>query len=99
MPPRGAHIQLIRAIVQPPATPESARYSTIGGSWIHTLRKRLPDFSEDSLNDLVDQLKDLRVLSAGGNLQVMMSNAEDMRPLVIPFGQRFVEFIRKSDAR
>lgn len=91
---QGDHIRILRAIFQEPS-PET---SSLTGSPIRTLQRRLPDMDEARIDDLVTQLNDLRITNLG-SLRVMMTarGAEDLRPTMTPYGQRFVRFLRTSD--
>jgi hypothetical protein len=54
--------------------------------------------SESTIEDLVAQLQDLRILKReGSSLKTVMSRADDMRSLVTPFGQHFIAFLKADD--
>ncbi len=87
------HIEIIRALMKPP----TAKFVAPGG-WgtrMHTLQARLPaDFTEDLIQDLVDQLNDLRITD------IKELNQEDFNPDVLnlqdsvtEYGKRFFRFI------
>ena len=89
-----AHMALLKAILQ---VPDPKYIDGISGSFIATLKRRLPELSEARIGDLVAQLKDQRVLTIG-SLKTMMTagGAEDMRPALSPFGRRLVSFLREG---
>lgn len=84
------HIKVLRAMNQePPAEP-----TFYMGAPASVLHNRLPDIPEDRLKDLVSQLNDLRITSAG-SLNTLMSGhgAENLRSFITPYGQRFLRFL------
>jgi hypothetical protein len=84
-----AHMALLKAILQ---VPDPKYMDGISGSFIETLKRRLPELSEARIGDLVAQLNDQRVLTIG-SLQAMMTarGAEDMRHTLSPFEARDLE--------
>lgn len=64
------------------------------GSPIHTLAVRLPGFDNRRIDDSVDRLKSLRIISSG-NLRLMMTGraAADMRTWFEPFGLNLIRYI------
>jgi hypothetical protein len=92
---QAAHIVLIRAVLQ---EPNPRYFSGISGSQLETLKRRMPDFTDEQLADLAALLKGLGVVTLN-SLQTMMTprGAEDLRHSVTPFGQRFVAYILAAD--
>jgi len=93
-----AHIRLLRAIMQEPA--RITNFRSRGNTWLGTLEKRLKDIPADQIEDLFEQLKDLRVLGRGAaTLRTFTApgNAEDVRKTVTVFGRHFVEFIHNTE--
>jgi len=87
------HIELIKALLQNPA-PEDSRGNS--GSILRTLSRRLSNYSEDLLIDLVKDLEQSRlIVDVVGNLKTGMSSqgAADLRSRVTDFGRRFVGFL------
>jgi hypothetical protein len=85
---------LLKAILQ---VPDPKYMDGISGSFIATLKRRLPELSEARIGDLVAQLKDQRVLTIGSLLAMMTSSgAEDMRHTLSPFGRRLVSFLSEG---
>ena len=83
------HLRLLRALSQVPNTNPGMM-----GSPNQTLRRRLPEFGEDRITDLVAQLNDLRVTNLT-SLKVMMTTqgAEDLRHSMTAYGKRFLSYI------
>lgn len=86
------HIRFMRALMQ---QPDGGR-STMVGSHLQTLRRRLPGLPEPRIEDLMQQLNDLRITNMTG-LRGMMTGdgAEDLRHAFTAFGQRFLAFVRE----
>ncbi len=86
------HLKVIRALSQPPA-PNPAYITSPNRS----LCKRLLELDETRITDLIVQLNDLHVTNSTG-LKVMMSGheAEKLRHLITPYGERFLKFIVKA---
>ena len=87
-----AHIEVLNAFLQKPDNEKI--FSGFGGSRIQTLRNRLQNYNEATIEELVIQLNDLRLTDAK-NLKTMMSSdgAENLRSVVTPMGQRFYSFL------
>jgi hypothetical protein len=85
------HMRLIRALAK---TPDSTK-SGYTGSPIETIVERLPGMPEARIDDLVQQLNDLRITNTG-QLRTMMtwSGAQNLRSRITPFGERFLAFLR-----
>jgi hypothetical protein len=66
----------------------------MGGSRKATLEAKLPDIQSERLQDLTQQLGDLRLIDAG-MLTGMVTGASaiDLRPVVTQFGARFVRYL------
>jgi hypothetical protein len=86
------HLRLIRALSQSPSPNPGMM-----GSPNQTLRRRLPEFDEDRIGDLLAQLNDLRVTNLT-SLKVMMTGhgAEDLRHSITTYGQRVLRYIMKA---
>lgn len=83
------HLRIIRALSQVPSSKPGPM-----GSPNQTLKKRLPDISEDRIAELIGQLNDMRVTNMT-SLKVMMTGhgAEDLRYSITPYGQRFLNYL------
>ncbi len=83
------HLKIVRALSQSP-DPSSG----IMGSPSSTLHRRLPEFEDTRIGELIAQLNDLRVTNMT-SLMVMMtaSGAEDLRHSITPYGKRFLQYI------
>ena len=89
---QGAHISVLRAILEePPKGPDEG----ISGSFLDTLKRRLPGFTEQRIVDLVGQLNSQHVANIG-SLHSMMTwrGAQDMRGTLLPLGKRLVAYLR-----
>lgn len=88
----GDHIRVLQALMAPPD-----QDSGMMGSPSQTLSERLPDITDDRINDLVVQLNDLRVSNLK-SLNTMMtgSGAQDLRNAVTPLGKRFLRYLAES---
>lgn len=84
------HIRVIKACM---VAPDQSR-GGLSGSPSQTLRKRIPDMSDDRITDLVQQLNDLRITNLQG-LKTMMtaSGAQDLRSSLTPLGKKFVRYL------
>jgi hypothetical protein len=90
---QGDHIRILRAMAAEPDT----NNATMGGSRKLTLEALLPDIPSDRLTELTNRLGDLRVIDAGMLAPIVTGpSAIDLRPVVTPFGARFVRFLRNS---
>jgi hypothetical protein len=83
------HVEVLRAYDAEPAESNTL----IGGSRRHTLGNRLHEMPAEHIDDLVVQLEDLRLTT--GSLQGMVTgpSAVDLRPLITPFGRRFLMYV------
>jgi len=86
------HVEVLRAYAEP-----AESNTMIGGSRRHTLGNRLPEMPAEHVDDLVVQLEDLRLTT--GSLQGMVTgpSAVDLRPLITPFGRRFLMYVVESE--
>lgn len=87
------HVEVLRAYETEPAESNTL----IGGSRRHTLGNRLPEMPAEQVDDLVVQLEDLRLTT--GSLQGMVTgpSAVDLRPLITPFGRRFLMYVVEAE--
>jgi hypothetical protein len=87
------HVEVLRAYETEPAESNTL----IGGSRHHTLGNRLPEMPAEQVDDLVVQLEDLRLTT--GSLQGMVTgpSAVDLRPLITPFGRRFLMYVVEAE--
>lgn len=83
------HLKVIRALSQPPG-----QNSGISNSFLQTLRKRLPEFEDTHIEDLVTQLKDMRITNLT-KLKVYMTShgAENLQGSITQFGERFLKYV------
>ncbi len=84
-----AHLKIIRAVMQP-RDPNTDMYM---GSPGHVLERRLRDMPRSRINDLVDQLNDLKVLALNVHTTMTAEGAENTAASVTPYGQRLVHYI------
>ncbi|MCU7858916.1 MAG: hypothetical protein KZQ86_03585, partial [Candidatus Thiodiazotropha sp. (ex Lucinoma kastoroae)] len=61
------------------------------------LKGRLPQFSEQEIEEMVNQLNDMRVTSLT-SLKVMMTGrgASDLRHVVTEYGKRIIAYINEA---
>src|SRR5439155_27032421 len=88
------HVRVLRAMREnPPDEPQG-----FAGSFIQTLRERLPDLEQDRIAHLVQQLNDLRVTNLQ-SLNTMMTarGAADLRHAVTPLGQSVLGVLGLSE--
>lgn len=83
------HLRLLKALSQPPDPNRG-----MVGSPNQTLLRRLPDFEEERIADLVGQLNDLRITNLA-RLKVMMTGrgAQDLHQTIAPYGNRLLRYI------
>lgn len=83
------HLRLLKALSQPP-DPDPGMM----GSPSQTLVRRLPDFGEERIADLVSQLNDLRITNLT-SLKVMMTGrgAQELNHSITPYGNRLLRYI------
>ena len=85
------HIRVMKALVLPP---DPERSQGIIGSTIQTLRERLGDVSEDRIEDLIQQLNDLRITNITSLKTTMTAlGAQQLSHFITPYGQRFMKFL------
>jgi len=86
------HIKLLRALGQSPNMNSSM--SGMIGSPIQTLLERINDVDEKRIEDLINQLNDMRITNLT-SLKTMMtwSGAQKLEGTITPYGRRFLAFI------
>ena len=86
------HLQVLKAMMQEP----NPNPGTMG-SPNQTLRERLPDFDEGRIEELTNQLNDMRVTNLG-SLKVMMTGrgAQDLRHVITEYGQRIINYVNDA---
>ncbi len=84
------HLRILQALLQPPESDVG-----IMGSPMQTVRKRIPEFSEEQIQQLVDDLNDRRITTMN-SLQTMMTahGAADLQHSVTPYGRRFLAYVQ-----
>jgi len=86
-----AHIKVLRAVMQEPRpTP-----GPVSVTWLPALTGRLSGMSEELIEELFEQLKDLKVLKREETRIRMARSAEEAGRVVTRFGHRLVDFIRR----
>ena len=67
------------------------------GSPMQTLLKRVPDRTENQIEQLVNELNDRRVTSSN-SLRVMMTahGAADLRHAITEYGERFLSYVQAA---
>ncbi len=90
----GDHIRVIRAIMQ---EPEKNLHSI--GSPVQTLRRRLPDLPQERIEDLVQELENMRIIKLVPRLRTTMTpeGAAKLRGALTSFGLRLVAFIQQGE--
>jgi hypothetical protein len=84
------HLRILRAMASEPDTSAAI----MAGSRKLTLEAKLPEIPSDRLQDLTQQLGDLRLIDAGMLTGMVTGpSAIDLRPVVTPFGARFVRYL------
>ena len=85
----GDHIKVLQALMMPPDQDPGMM-----GSPSQTLSERLPDMTDDRINDLVTQLNDLRVSNLQ-SLNTMMTGggAQNLTHSVTPLGKQFLKYL------
>ncbi|MBA7522048.1 hypothetical protein ES705_14160 [subsurface metagenome] len=86
------HLKIIHALSKEPDPNPN-----MTGSPKKTLRNRLPDMPENRIEELINQLNDMRLTNLT-SLKVMMKGrgAENLRHFVTPYGQRFLKYITEA---
>lgn len=88
---QAAHIALLRAILQ---EPDPRFFDNMVGSPLQTLRRRLPDLSEERITELVTQLNGQHVTSLTSLHTTMTARgAEDLRSALTSLGKRLVAYL------
>ena len=86
------HLHVLKALMQEPDQNPGSM-----GSPNQTLNERLPSINQNRIEDIVNQLNDMRVTNQT-SLKVMMTGhgAQDLRHSITPYGQRIIEYINKA---
>jgi len=86
------HFRIIHALSREPDPKPNMM-----GSPNQTLRSRLPDMPENRIEELINQLNDMRLTNLT-SLKVMMTGhgAENLRHSITPYGQRFLKYITEA---
>lgn len=86
------HLHLLKALMQEPDKNPGSM-----GSPSQTLSERLPSINQNRIEEIVNQLNDMRVTNQT-SLKVMMtgSGAQDLRHSITPYGKRIIEYISKA---
>jgi hypothetical protein len=87
------HVEVLRAY---DAKPPEAN-TLIGGSRRQTLGNRLREMLAEHIDDLVLQLEDLRLTTGSLHGIVTGPSAVDLRPLITPFGRRFLTHVVEAE--
>jgi hypothetical protein len=84
------HIQMLKALMLEPDHKNLGMTGSIG----RTLEKRLPGISRDRINDLAQQLTDMRLANLGSlNTMMTTTGAEELQHTIMPYGRRFIRYI------
>ncbi len=84
------HLRIVQAMSQPPDP--TAR--GMSGSLADTLQKRIPDMPMQRIQDLSQQLTDLKVADLGSlNSMMTAHGAEELRSRFTPYGQNLLRYI------
>lgn len=86
------HLLVLKALMQEPDPNPSSM-----GSPNQILNERLPDIDQNRIEEIINQLNDMRITNLG-SLKVMMTGhgAQDLRHSVIPYGQKIINFINEA---
>ncbi len=86
------HLLVLKAMAQKPDPNPGTM-----GSPIQTLRERLPELNDQRIEELVNQLNDMRATSIG-SLKVMMTGqgASDLRHATTEHGNRIIKYIYEA---
>lgn len=86
------HIKVLRALDQKPES--NPIISMMGGSPIQTLSERLKDMNENRIEDLINQLNDMRVTNLNSLQGIMTwSGSQRLQNSITPYGKRFLAFV------
>jgi hypothetical protein len=85
------HIRILKALMEEPDENTNIYIGSISG----TLQKRLPDMNQERIEDLCQQLTDMRVASLD-NINAMMTGrgAEELRGRVTSYGKSIIRYIQ-----
>ena len=86
------HLHVLKALMQEPDQNPGSM-----GSPNQTLNERLPSIEQNRIEDIVNQLNDMRVTNLT-SLKVMMTGhgAQNLRHSLTPYGQRIIDYINKA---
>jgi len=86
------HLVLLKAIFQ---EPESDYGRT--GSPVQTLRRRIPEFDDVRIEELANQINDMRITDLG-SLRVLMTGrgAADLRSSITNYGEKIINYINRK---
>lgn len=86
------HLHMLKALMkEPDPNPGSM------GSPNQTLIERLPDMNQNRIEEIINQLNDMRITNLG-SLKVMMTGhgAQDLRHRITPYGLKILSFINEK---
>jgi len=90
------HFRVLHALLQ---KPDVNLVPGLPGSPGQTLSKRLPDISNERIEDLVIQLNDMHLTDLTRMRTTMTAHgAQDLQHTITPFGQRFLKFVLDTKA-
>ena len=86
------HIRVLKALSQPPDLQPNASV----GSPRATLAKRLPDIPRNHIEELINQLNDMRITNLTSmGITMTAQGAEELTDSITSFGSQFLRFIRE----
>ncbi|MGH0035334.1 MAG: hypothetical protein ACQGVK_09940 [Myxococcota bacterium] len=88
---QAGHILVLGALTSEPDEDPNA----LSGSQLRTLDRRIPELTKETIEQLAEQLNDLRVTKLTG-LRTMMTarGASDLRHCLMPLGESLLRYIR-----
>jgi hypothetical protein len=93
---QAAHLTVIRAVMEPPARNNEA---SIGRSFGQVLMRRIGGMQRARIDELVEQLNDLKILNMSIHGMMSGSGAENTAATVTPYGQRMVRYIMEASPK
>ncbi len=91
-----AHIKILKAIDQKPEDEAGGKDTSISRLQDEALEQRLPSMGRERIEDLVNQLNDLRVTNFTSFKTRKANHGDpDLRYAITPYGRRFMKFITK----